>query len=237
MGKTFVSFWYPMHYKIITDEAALRSFIDWLPALEEGEAYYVSLLARSKYSDMIKSDKAQLKRFTSRKEDLFNKIRQLECPIGAYTQKDQPIPQEALAIYIMPNPRSLYDAMFNSLTAIAKLIQQQRKGANPHQEVMSEIQKSKGRSCYIDFDFDFKGENFGEELKRNIYERVGQTATIKFLETRGGYHALIDPTTVEEAFRKRWYQSIMELPHVDQSGDQLIPIPGCTQGGFTPVFL
>lgn len=226
-----------MNYQIIKDEAVLRTFIDWLPALEESEVYYVSLLARSKYADIIKSDKQQLKRFTSRKEDLFRKIQQLECPVGAYTQKDNPIPQEALAIYIMPNPRSLYDAMFNSLTALAKLIQHQQKGANPHQEVLNQIQQSKGRSCYIDFDFDYKDSNFGEELKANIYARVGQTAAVKFLETRGGFHALIDPTTVEEAFKKRWYQSIMELPHVDQSGDQLIPIPGCTQGGFMPVFL
>lgn len=237
MGKTFVSFCQPMNYTIIKDEAVLRTFIDWLPTLEESEVYYVSLLARSKYSDIIKSDKQQLKRFTSRKEDLFRKIQQLECPLGAYTQKDNPIPQEALAIYIMPNPRSLHDAMFNSLTALAKMIQHQKKDVNPHAEVLNQIQQSKGRSCYIDFDFDYKDDTFGEELKANIYARVGTSAKVKFLETRGGFHALIDPTTVEDAFKKRWYQSIMELPHVDQSGDQLIPIPGCTQGGFTPVFL
>lgn len=226
-----------MNYQIIRDEAVLRAFIDWLPVLEESEVYYVSLLARSKYSDVIKSDKQQLKRFTSRKEDLYNKIWQLECPIGAYTQKGEPIPQEALAIYITTNPRNMYDAMFSSLTALAKAIQHKHTSANPHQEVMNEIQKSKSRSCYVDFDFDYKGEHFGEELKANIYERVGQTAKVQFVETRGGFHVLIDPTTVEDPFKKRWYQSIMELPHVDQSGDQLIPIPGCTQGGFMPKLL
>lgn len=223
-----------MNYKIIQDEALLRAFIEWLPSLEESEVYYVSLLARSKYSDLIKNDKQQLKRFTSRKEDLFNKIWQLECPVGAYTQKGDPIPQEALAIYITPNPRSMYDALFGSLTALAKTIQHQHKGANPHQEVMNEIQKSKARSCFVDFDFDYKDAHFGEELRTKIYERVGSNARVQFLETRGGFHVLIDPTTVEDPFNKRWYQSIMELPHVDQSGDQLIPIPGCVQGGFMP---
>lgn len=223
-----------MNYSIIRDEVALRAFIDWLPELEESELYYVSLLARSKYADSIRSDKQQLKRFTSRKEDLYNKIWQCECPVGAYTQKGLPIPQESLAIYITPNPRSMYDALFNSLTTIAKIIQHQNKTANPHQEVMSEIQKSKGRSCFVDFDFDYKDEQFGEELKTQIYERVGATAKVQFIETRGGFHALVDPTTVEAPFRKGWYQRIMELPHVDQSGDQLIPIPGCTQGGFVP---
>jgi hypothetical protein len=226
-----------MNYQIIRDEAVLRSFIDWLPVLEESEVYYVSLLARSKYSALIKSDKQQLKRFTSRKEDLYNKIWQLECPVGAYSQKGEPIPQESLAIYITTNPRSMYDALFGSLTALAKTIQHQHKNANPHQEVMNEIQKSKSRSCYVDFDFDYKAENFAEELKANIYEHVGQTAKVQFVETRGGYHVLIDPTTVEDPFKKSWYQRIMELAHVDQSGDQLIPIPGCTQGGFMPILL
>lgn len=226
-----------MNYKIITDEAVLRAFIDWLPVLEDSEVYYVSLLARSKYSAAITSDKQQLKRFTSRKEDLFNKIWQLECPVGAYTHKGKPVPQEALAIYISPNPRSMYDALFGSLTALAKTIQQQNKSANPHQEVMNEIQKSKSRSCFVDFDFDYKDENFGEELKTKIFERIGHSAKVSFVETRGGFHVLIDPTSVEAPFRKRWYQSIMELPYVDQSGDQLIPVPGCVQGGFMPVLL
>lgn len=107
--------------------------------------------------------------------------------------------------------------------------------ANPHQEVMNEIQKSKGRSCFVDFDFDYKDEKFGEELKRNIYERVDQSAKVQFVETREGFHVLVDPTSVEVPFKKRWYQSITELPHVDQAGDQLIPIPGCTLGGFMPI--
>ena len=223
-----------MNYSIIQDEGTLRAFIDWLPTLEESEVYYVSLLARSKYSAIIKSDKQQLKRFTSKKEDLYTKIKQLECPLGAYTQKGQPIPQEALAIYITPNPRSLYDAMFNALTALAKSIQHQNRSVNPHQEVMNEIQKSKSRSCFVDFDFDHKGDNFGVELKAKIYERVGNTARVQFVETRGGFHVLIDPKSVEADFQKRWHQSITELPYIDQAGDLMIPIPGCTQGGFTP---
>lgn len=226
-----------MNYKIIQDEPMLRSFINWLPDLEEGETYYVSLLARSKYSDAIKSDKQQLKRFTSRKEDLYSKILQLECPIGAYTQKGTPIPQEALAIYITPNPRSLYDAMFSGLTTLAKCIQQQLRHANPHQEVMNEIQKNKSRSCFVDFDFDYKGEEFAANLKPQIYAFTGESAKVQFIETRGGFHVLVDPLSIEEPFRKRWYQGIAQLPHVDQTGDQMIPIPGCSQGGFVPKML
>ncbi|MBW8688299.1 hypothetical protein [Chitinophaga rhizophila] len=226
-----------MNYQIILDEQMLRSFINWLPDLQEGEAYYVSLLARSKYTDAIKSDKQQLKRFTSRKEDLYTKILQLECPYGAYTHKGAPVPQEALAIYITPNPRSLYNAMFGGLTTLAKCIQQQQRHVNPHQEVMSEIQRSKSRSCFVDFDFDHKSAGFAATLKEQIYACTGPSARVQLIETRGGFHVLIDPVSIDEAFRKSWFQRTAQLPYVDQTGDLLIPIPGCTQGGFIPVML
>jgi hypothetical protein len=227
-----------MNYQIIKDVNILKEFIEWLPNLEEGETYYVGLLARSKYEngDTIKSDKQQLKRFTSRKEDLFYKIWQLECPVGAYTYKGNPVPQESLAIYITPNPRSMHNAMFGGLTTLAQCIQRQKK-INPHQEVMNEIQRSKSRSCFIDFDIDHKEENYEQFLKPWVRERVGNSAAINVIETRGGYHVLVDPSTVEEAFKKNWYQELAKHPHIDQTGDQLIPIPGCTQGDFMPRFV
>jgi len=227
-----------MNYQIIKDVSLLKEFIEWLPNLEEGETYYVGLLARSKYENgnTIKSDKQQLKRFTSRKEDLFHKIWQLECPVGAYTYKGDPIPQETLAIYITPNPRSMYDATFSGLTTLAQCIQK-KKQANPHQEVMNEIQRSKSRSCFIDFDIDYKEENYEQELKPWVLERTGASASIKVVETRGGYHVLVDPSSIEEPFKKKWYQELAKHPHIDQSGDQLIPIPGCTQGDFMPRFV
>jgi len=35
---------------------------------------------------------------------------------------------------------------------------------------------------------------------------------------------------------KQWYQTIKNKFDVDQSGDNMIPIPGTFQGGFTPKF-
>lgn len=224
-----------MNYKIILDEEILRNFIEWLPDLEENEVYYVCLFARNKYcKDIvhIKSDKAQLKRFTSKKKDLFNKIKQLECEVGSYTQKDIGIPQEALALYITVNPRDTWKALFGSLVHLSKCIQDTNKSVNPHQEVMSEIQKSCSNKYYFDLDIDTKDpgiiENLGEFINRDC---------LTILETRGGYHILIRLDKISDEYKRSWYNNISTVVSIDQKGDQMIPVPGCTQGNFIPKFI
>lgn len=228
-----------MNYKIIQDEEALRAFVNWLPDLQESEIYYLCLFARSKYCKEIvhiKSDKAQLKRFTSKKEDIIRKIRQLECPIGSYMQRDVVIPQEALALYITVNPRNLWKATTNSLVHLAKCIQTQARTVNPHQEVMSEIQRTKSRTCYVDFDIDSVAYS-PEDIKGYYLDGIINKDATTLIQTRGGHHLLVAPDKVAEKYRKSWYNSIKMIPYVDQTGDCMIPVVGCSQGGFIPKFV
>lgn len=228
-----------MNYQIITDEEKLLSFIDWLPELKEYEKYYVCLFARNKYCKElthIKSDKSQLKRFVSDKERLYWKIKQLEVEVGAYRQKDNAIPQEALALYITPNPRSTWKATFNSIIKLSTMIRDNCITNNPHQEVLSEIQRAKGTTHYIDFDIDEKDEQVLSDTITRIKEVINPDA-VTWLRTRGGLHVLINPKKVAPEFKNSFYQNIVKLPNIDQTGDQLIPVVGCTQGGFTPHFL
>jgi len=230
-----------MNYQIIADETKLRSFIDWLPELQQGETYYVCLFSRSKYctgTTHIRSDKAQLKRFTCNKEFLFQKLKQLECAVGSYMVKDVIAPQESLAVYISPNPRSFERAAKNGLKKLAELITKEYNGYNPHQEIMSEIQKAKSRTVFVDFDFDVQPEfqiaDFYPELKYIINQDA-----VNILKTRGGYHVLVETDKIKDKYKKSWYNRLNELQSLYSSdhnnyGDNMIPIAGCYQGGFVP---
>lgn len=222
-------------YRIINDESLLCDFIDWLPTLGDGETFYCSLFARSKYCNggELKSDKQQLKRFTSSKELLLQKIRQLECRIGSYKIGNLDIPPESLALYINPNPRSWQVSAKKSLIKLAELITVPYSGYNTHQEVLSQLQKSPSRKIYFDIDYD--GVDI-DELRYSIESSIN-TNSIKYLKTRGGFHILVELSKIEPEYVKTWYKNLTSINGVDIRGDNLIPVVGCTQGGFTPHFI
>ena len=231
-----------MNYQIIKDEEKLKEFIDWLPELKENEKYYLCLFARNKYCKElthIKSDKAQLKRFVTDKGRMLHKIKQLQIELGHYTQKEVPVPEEALALYINPNPRDMYKATVNTMVKLATSIRDKNISMNPHQEALSEIQKSRSRTCYVDFDID--ESNTGVEgtilygLRDIKNENLVNWDAVTVLRTRGGAHLLVDPNKVQQEYKKKFYQGLARF--ADQTGDNMIPVPGCTQGGFVPHFL
>lgn len=222
-----------MNYQIITDLTELQKFIEYLPDLQQNETYYVCLFARSKYCKHIvhiNSDKGQLKRFTSNKEMLLTKIQQLQTEIGSYRLNTVQIPQEAIACYINPNPRCMEKATKASLIKLMDLFTRPYSGYNPHQEVLSQIQKSPSRKVFFDLDFDnVEPDSINLEglINRNAY---------RILKTRGGFHLMIELKKVDPQYVTSWYQRITNLG-ADITGDNMIPIPGTYQGGFTPYFV
>lgn len=229
------------NYEIIKDATKLKEFIEWLPILERNETYYVCLMVRSKYCvnfPHIRSDKIQLKRFTSSKERLYEKIAQTECAEGTYHQRELEVPQEGLAIYITPNPRDMEKATKNCLIRFANLITQPYYGYNPHQEVLSEIQKVGGTKHFLDVDIDNSAKLVPALFKENTLERflgIINVDCLNILETRGGLHILVELAKIDPYYKSTWYQAIKQIPGCDQiSTDGMIPIPGCTQGNFIP---
>lgn len=230
-----------MNYKVITDIKLLESFIEWLPELGNNECYYLCLFARSKYCKNedgtnkfphIKSDKSQLKRFVATSKDwIIYKIKQLEVEYGSYTGKHNiPIPQEGLALYITPNPRSMERAMYKLMRRFIDIQECKGMNYNINSEALSAIQKSPARKVYFDLDLDDIETIKIDETKIN-------KDCLHFLKTRGGLHVLVELDKVAIEFKKSWYNYITKSFRIDIKGDCMIPVPGCNQGNFTPHFI
>lgn len=61
------------------------------------------------------------------------------------------------------------------------------------------------------------------------------------MRTREELKQLLNPNgereKVVDSYRKVWYKEISKYPTIDQKGDLMSPVPGCTQGDFTPKFI
>lgn len=223
------------NYTVIADLPRLEAFANWLPATTPGELFYVALLARNKYAKAagigtFNSDRYQCKRFLTTADRLVDKIRQLECPLGAYRLKSIEVPQEALALYITPNPRDAIKATRFALIKFAELVASGSTSHNPHAEALSQVHKSCGTKHFVDIDFDGVSP---ADVVPEIAKFLNLDA-VEILLTRGGFHALVRLAAVAPEHVKSWYKKMMALPGVDIRGDNMIPVPGCVQGGFVP---
>ena len=220
-------------YKIIADENILNEFVDWLSDTNDSNQYYITLFARKKYdreNPALLGDKLMLKRITSQKKDIIQKLKQMECRIGAYTgNMNLPVPNHALAVYISISPRDLRKAAFKSIKSFAEKLEK-NESFNPRSEVLNNIQTSRGENKLTLFDVDDKSE----ETLEKIFE-IFRDKNVSIIETRGGYHVIVDPSKSNNTWDKLWYRKISELS--DVTGDSITPICGCYQGGFIPKLL
>lgn len=222
--------------KIIKNEQQLREFIDILPDLQHNEKFYLHLQVRKKYTQEIKNaDKVRpaLQRFTARKDEIIDKLRQLEVPDGVYrTRNGEIVPEEGMVIYIMPNPRCMVTASYKAIKELTDSLfiysKDNNRKISPINVALHAVHTSKSRSCFVHFDID-DVEDYND--LKVIEDIVGNKDAVHTIKTRGGAHILIRP---ELASKNNWYREIVKTFEVDQSGDIMTPVPGCIQGNFVP---
>jgi hypothetical protein len=56
------------------------------------------------------------------------------------------------------------------------------------------------------------------------------------VKTHGGFHLLVELGKLDKFFEKLWYKNLTSIAGCDVRGDNLLPVLGCTQGGFVPYF-
>lgn len=224
----------PDRYEVILDEKELDQFLAILPEPQEGEVFYLSLFGRHKYCPTYPNmrDESQLHRFIAKREHIKEKIRRLECPVGSYKHNGIAVPQEAMALYIALNPRSLAKANKELLCELARRISDGDSLFNPISMATTVVHRATGRKCFADFDFDDVNPYDCQEQVKDILSK-GSYMTLK---TRGGCHIIVD-LRAEQQY-KDWYKRVAALPKCDVKGTQnLTPVPGCCQGNFSPFFI
>lgn len=235
-----------MNYKIIKDEKELKKFIDWLPQLEDGQKFYISLFARKKYgaTEGLKADKGQLKRFTASKEQMINKIKKLEVEVGSYECDGIPVNQDSLVLYITPNPRDMHKAGLRTIQELTKFLVEGKKIYNAQSTALNMIQVS-GVKKYFDMDIDFRE---GKECSLETFymwmwdnDIINGAAVIgNIVKTRGGFHVLVELDQISESYKKKWYNNFTntksDIFTVMANSDNMIPVPGCVQSNFSPIF-
>ena len=223
-----------MNYKVILDEKELDNFLGLLPDHSDSEVYYLSMFGRHKYCKDFPNmrDDGQLSRFISKKSQIKEKLLRLESPIGSYIRNDFQVPQEALALYICMNPKSLLRANRNLHIEMAKRLANGELNFSPISLATTEIHKAADRKFFVDFDFDNVAGT--KELYAKVLEIFPSEDCFKCIKTRGGVHILVLLEKVK-GLKSKWYQALSALPGCDvRSSDALTPIPGCTQGNYTP---
>jgi len=192
----------------------------------------------------LKADRAQLKRFTSTKERLIQKIKQLEIPLNLYDSGDTIVSQDNLAIYITPNPRDLHQSSLVLMKEISERLIRKDNAINPHTLALNTIQTTTSRKIFFDLDIDFKIENHQEAIEKfklDIADCINSDC-LTFIKTNGGLHCLINLQNINKEYQKTWHPKVSQLScneyDVTMNGDNVLPIVGCIQGiDFSPYFL
>lgn len=220
-----------MHYSIIKNENELNRFIGILPDLAMHERFFIAFQARKKYNQSLSSrDKTQLKRTQCYKHQIVQKIRQMECALGGFlTREGDIIPEDAMVMYITPNPRDLKKATFKVVKQLLDRVETDNY-FNPYADAMSAVHSTKGRSYFVHFDVD--SDTDIDDKVNQVVGTVGKDAVI-VIKTRGGFHVLVVVNEVKTAI-KNWYTELQNILQCDQHGDIMCPIPGCIQGDFVP---
>jgi len=222
-----------MQYKVLSNEAELDKFIDFLPDLQGNEVYYLSLFARSKYCPSVGNLKdSQLARFVVQdKRQLKEYALRCECTIGGYQREQEIIPQSALALYIALNPRNIVKANKALLVDLATAFAEGRPDFNPLTLARTALHRATDRKLFVDFDYDhIEPAQHLPAIKAILPEN-----SYRILKTRGGFHLQV---LLDKAPKGQWYPNLAKLEGCDVKGsDTMLPVPGCIQGGFVPFLM
>lgn len=242
------------YHNFIGDESQIREFYRQHIGKYQNQNYYSFIIipiARRKYWSLLSTSQENMgtKIFSSQKdEDRFvNELRLYEVKCGLYKdKKDQIIPSEALAFYITANPMNEMKAFFAMQREVSEKLEimlTTDKGQNSDKKEpnMISLYKKCLHKCdenfYKKLDVDTKDPEKIESLK--IFLRDAMIKPELVIETRGGYHVLLNKSTTHKNNEKlyRFIEKANSILGIEDKWiaierNPLLIIPGTYQGGF-----
>jgi len=250
------------NYKVIADFDEVKKMIDLFPELLPSEVFFLSLSARKKYlteseREIYNVNRAEMfDRVIVREKsyEKFHKIMsRMETNVEGFTTKSgMSYPESCVVTYININPSSMlkanaeYMAKINHYTfeMTQALLNGKRcdsimkKFSKLDVELMNCIQRCRGQKKFIDIDFDIDKTKEFEVLENFINFMKENDITYHVIETKSGYHVLMERSTINCNF----YKKVAELhelvnDEVIVNKNEMIPCPGTLQGGHLVRFL
>ncbi len=229
---------------LIENETETINFINKvIKPLENDEVYLTLLCARKKYCASITSSEEVLNREIIRSNDInkiLRKFKKSSIVEGIYTNKnDNEIPKDAMALYILLDPRSTLKAYTEFNKIINEWMSEDLRNSNTILErdlslyrridlkLFSAIHKSRSRPLYFIVDIDKKDE----ELLNFAISFESIKPYIKWIsETHGGYHIILERNDITGKYIYSLQSN--HLPYIEILKEPMTPIPGTLQGGF-----
>jgi hypothetical protein len=241
------------YHSFIGDESQIREFYRQHIGKYQNQNYYSFIIvpiARRKYWSLLSTSQENMgtKIFSSQKdEDRFvNELQLYEVKCGLYKdKKDQIIPTEALAFYITANPMNEMKAFFAMQREVSEKLEIMLtfdKGQNKKEPNMISLYKKclhkSDENFFNKLDVDTKDPEKIETLK--IFLRDAMIRPELVIETRGGYHILLNKSSIKGVKNEKLYRFIekannnlgIEDKWIAIEKNPLLIIPGTYQGGF-----
>ncbi len=246
---------------LIYDELELEKFHKLLPPLEADEVYFLSLSARNKYlneEERAFYDLGRSEMFARKlvKDSTFEKylraIRSYEIQSGWEGRGGKILPDKCLIVYANINTCSgkkalqeFYSKSNEILFNLANNPEAYEKLRYLDTDLLNCYQRATGTSKWIDVDFDAPDRDF---LLRQVFEFLTELrinkVEFKVIETRSGYHVLLNRDTLKYNYTRIVSQLDAEAKfvykdkaEVTRNSNSMVPAAGCLQGGFKVKFL
>ena len=250
------------YYNLIREPEETKKFIKLvMPTMQLNECATVALFVRKKYAkdnpemahlsldnndacfDRTIVSASQKDRDRDFNAKLFRSILKYSAPFGSYVdRKGQDLPEELLSLYMSLNPRCAVKGTKELITDLTEeCFLQTSKSVfvgNLVSRAKTKLQKNVSKKYIADIDIDVKDEDVLKDFRRLVGEWGAEIVSV---ETRGGYHVLVDIQTMTDV-EPKWFMKISDLARayndsvdkdvVEFKTDTLCPIVGTLQGGF-----